>query len=58
MKKHTKKKIGVGSIVKAKVGELEKTTSEGRSRRIIKELMVCVHSVVGKKKLLIQFEDG
>ena len=29
----------------------------GRIRRTRKEVVVCVQSVVGKKKLLIQFED-
>ena len=29
MKKQNKRKIGVGSVVKAKVGELEKITREG-----------------------------
>ena len=36
MKNQTKTKIGVGSVVKAKVGELEKITREGRSRRMRK----------------------
>ena len=58
MKKQTKKKIGVGSVVKAKVGELEKITREGRSRRMSKEVMGCVQSVVGKKKFLVQLDDG
>ena len=48
MKNQTEKKIGVGSVVKSKVGELEK--------RMRKEVVVCVHSVVGKKKLLVQLE--
>ena len=34
--KQTKKKIGVGSVVKAKVGELEKITRDGRSSRMRK----------------------
>ena len=58
MNKHTKTKIGVGSVVKAMVGELENITREGRSRRMRKEVVECVQSVVGKKKFLIQFEDG
>ena len=33
MTKQTKAKIVVGSVVKAKVGELEKITRKGRSRR-------------------------
>ena len=47
----------MGSVVKAKVGELENTTREGRIRRMRKESVGCVQSVVGKKKLLSQFED-
>ena len=35
-KKQNKRKIGVGSVVKAKVGELENITREVRSRRISK----------------------
>ena len=58
MTKQTKTKIGVGSVVKAKVGELEKITRKGRSRRMRKEVVVCVQSLVGKKKFLVQFEDG
>ena len=37
--KQTKTKIGVGSVVKAKVGELE-ITRKGRSRRMRKEVVV------------------
>ena len=50
MKKHTKTKIGVGSVIKAKVRELENITREGRQRRMRKEVVVCVQSVLGKKK--------
>ena len=48
MKKQTKTKIGVGYVVKAKVGELEKITREGRSNRIRNKVVVCVQSGVGK----------
>ena len=58
MTNNTKTKIGVGSVVKAKVGELEKITREGRIRRMRKEVVVCVQSVVGKKKFLVLFEYG
>ena len=58
MKKQTKKKFGVGSVVKAKVGELEKISREGRSRRMRKYVVGCVQILVGKKKFLNQFEDG
>ena len=55
IKKQTKTKIRVGSVVKSKVGELENITREGRSRRMRKEVVGCVQSVVGKKKLPVQF---
>ena len=58
MTKHTKTKIGVRSIVKAKVGELENIKREGRSRRIRKVVVRFVQIVVGKNKLLVLFEDG
>ena len=57
MTKQTKTKIGVGFVVKAKVGELEKFTREGRSKRMRKEVVGCVQSVVGKNKFLVVFED-
>ena len=53
--KQTKTKIGVGYVVKAKVGELEKITREGRIRRMRKDVLGCVQSVVGNKKLLVLF---
>ena len=54
---HTKTKIRVGSVVKAKVGELEKITREGISRRTGKYMVECVHSVVEKNKFIVQLED-
>ena len=48
----------MGSVVKAKVGELENIKMEGRSRRTRKDVVGCVHSVVGKKKFIVQFEGG
>ena len=58
MTKQTKTKIGVGSVVKAKVGELEKITREGISRRMRRDVLGCVQSVVGKNNFLVPFEDG
>ena len=58
MTKQTKTKIGVGSVVKAKVQELEKITREGGSRRIRKEVVGCVQSLVMKKKFFVLFEYG
>ena len=37
---------------------MDKITREVRSRRMIKDMVGCVHSVAGKNKLLIQFGDG
>ena len=53
-KKRIKKKVGVGSVVKANVGEMEYNTRDLRSRRTIKEVVVCVKYVLGKKILLFQ----
>ena len=58
MTKHTKTKIGVGSVVKAKAGELEKITREGRIRRMRKEVVGYVQHMVGKNKLLLLFKYG
>ena len=57
-KNQNKPKIGVGSVVKAMVGNLEKTTREGRSSRMRKEVMECVHASVVKKKFLLKLEYG
>ena len=37
---------------------MEKITREVRIKGVKKEVVVCVHSMVGKKYFLIQFEDG
>ena len=57
-KKRIKTKIGVGSVVKAKVGDMEENTREGRNSRIRKEVVGCVQDVVGNKKFLVQFGYG
>ena len=44
-----KNKIRVGSIVTAKVGEMEYMERARRSIWLRKETMVCVQSVLGKK---------
>ena len=58
MKKQNKTKIGVGSVVKARVGELENITREGKSGGIRKEEVGCDQAVVGEKKFLFQSEYG
>ena len=55
MTNQTKTKIVVWSVVKAKVGELEKITRKVRIRRMRKEVVGCVHSVVGKNNFLVLF---
>ena len=57
-KNHTKTKIWVGFVVKAEVGELENITREGRSSSMRKLVVGFFQGVVGKKKFLVQFEDG
>ena len=52
-KKRIRKKIGVGSALKSKVGDIEENTREGRIRSMRKEVVVCVQAVVEKKILLI-----
>ena len=41
--------------MKANFCEMEENTSKGRTRRISKELVGCFLSVVGKKRLVVQF---
>ena len=55
-KKHNNMKIRVGSVVKAKAGEMEEKKREGRSRRMRKLVMGCVHAVVGKKRFVISIQ--
>ena len=55
MKNQTKTKIGVGSVVKANVGELENIRREVRRSRMRDEVVGCVQGVVGKKNVLVQF---
>ena len=52
MTKQYKTKIVVESVVKSKVGELEKITRKVRSRRMRKEVVGCVQSVVGDCMIL------
>ena len=58
MKNQKKTKIGVGYVVKAKVGELEEIKRDERIRRTRKDVVGGVQSVVGSKIFLAQFEDG
>ena len=51
-------KVMVGYFVKAKVRDTEENTKEGRIRSTRKEVVVCVHYVVGKKRFLVNLKDG
>ena len=58
MKNQTKTKIRVESVVKTKVGELENITREGIIRRMRKEVVGFVQSVVGNKNFIVFFRDS
>ena len=49
-KKLIKKKIGVGSVAKAEVGDIEDNKREGRMSMVRKEVVGCFQYVVGKKR--------
>ena len=51
-------KIIVGTVVKAKVGELEEEIGEGFSRRLRKEMTGVVQEVVGKRRYLVRSQYG
>ena len=48
----------MGTVVKAKVGDLEEEIGEGFSRRLRKEMTGVVQEVVGKRRYLVRFQDG
>ena len=48
----------MGSLIKSKVREMEDNKKERITRRTRKEVVGYVHDMVGKKKFLIQFENG
>ena len=48
--------IGVGSLVKSKVINMEDNTREGRSSSIRKYLVGCVQYMMWKNKSLVQFD--
>ena len=53
-KKRIKTKIGVVSVVKAKIGYMEEKARDGRSIRMIKYVVGYVQAVVGNNIFLIQ----
>ena len=48
----------VGTIVKAKIGELEEEVRVGSSRRIRKELTGVVQGVSGRRRFFARFQNG
>ena len=48
----------MGTVVKAKVGELEEEIGEGFSRRLRKEMTGVVQEVVGKRRYLVRSQYG
>ena len=51
-------KIVVGTVVKAKIGELEEEVRVGSSRRIRKEFTGVVQAILEKRRFLVRFHDG
>ena len=47
----------VGTVVKAKIGELEEEVRVGSSRRMRMELTGVVKAISGKRKFLVRFHD-
>ena len=50
--------IVVGTVVKAKIGELEEEVRVGSSRRMRKELNGVVQGVSGRRRFLVRFHNG
>ena len=50
--------IIAGTVIKAKVGELEEEVREGILWRSRKELTGVVQGASGKKRFLVRFQDG
>ena len=47
----------VGTVVKAKVGDIEEEIREGFSGRLRKDMTGVVQGVVGKRRYLVSFQD-
>ena len=51
-------KIVVGTVVKARIGELEEEVRAGSSRRMRKELSGVVQVVSVRRRFLVRFQNG
>ena len=47
-----------GTVVKAKIGELEEGVRVGNSRRMRKKLTGMVTCVLGRRRFLVRFQNG
>ena len=47
-----------GTVVKAKIGDLEEEVRAGNSRRMSKELTGVVQGVSGRRRFLVSFKNG
>ena len=56
--KQKQNKIVLGTVVKAKIRELEEEVRIGSSRRMRKELTGVVQAISGKRRVLVRFHDG
>ena len=57
-KKRVKRKIGLGSIVRKRFGDIEENTGEGRNRRMSEDVVGYVQAALGKNIFFDQFRDG
>ena len=57
-KKRVNTKIGVGSVVKAKVGDMGDNIREGRISGISKDVVVCAQAMLSNKKILFHLKDA
>ena len=48
----------VGMVVKSKIGELGEEVRAGNSRRMRSKLTVMVKGVLGRRKILVSFQNG
>ena len=51
-------KIVEGTVIKAKIGELEEKGRSGNSRKTRKELTDVVQGISGRRRLLVRFKNG
>ena len=50
--------IVLGTVVKAKIGDLEEEVRAGSSRRMRKDFTGVVQGVSGRRRLFVRFQNG